>query len=81
MNTQAQSQKAKQTTLLYGFPKNTEITEKKVDVQEALSRVRPPLDAVTVTLEVYGVYALPESWKAKVVSYIFIHFSYLHFLG
>ena len=66
----AQSQKAKQTTLLYGFPKNTEITEKKVDVQEALTRVRAPIDAVTVTLEVYGAYALPSSWKSKIVSYI-----------
>ena len=72
MASQAQSQKARQTTLLYGFPKNTEITEKKVEVQEALSRTRQPIDAVTVTLEVYGAYALPGSWKAKIVSYTFI---------
>ena len=32
-------------TLLYGFPKNTEITEKKVDVADAMSRVRKPIDS------------------------------------
>lgn len=57
---------ANSATLLYGFPKNTEITEKKVDVEEALTRVRKPVDSVQVTLEVYGAYALPESWKAKI---------------
>jgi hypothetical protein len=33
------SAKQNQATLLYGFPKNTEITEKSVNVEEALSRV------------------------------------------
>ena len=53
-------------TLLYGFPKNTEITEKKVDVAEALTRVRKPIDGTQLTLKVFGVYALPEQWKAKI---------------
>ena len=57
---------ANSATLLYGFPKNTEITEKKVDAEEALTRVRRPVDSVLVTLEVYGAYALPDSWKAKI---------------
>ena len=53
-------------TLLYGFPKNTEITEKKVDVKEALLRVRKPIASTELTLKVYGMYALPETWKAKI---------------
>jgi hypothetical protein len=51
---------------LYGFPKNTEITEKKVDLDEALTRVRYPVASSELTLKVYGMYALPEAWKAKV---------------
>jgi len=53
-------------TLLYGFPKNTEITEKKVDVEEALTRVRNPVASTELTLKVFGMYALPETWKAKI---------------
>ena len=53
-------------TLLYGFPKNTEITEKKVDVKEALLRVRQPVASTELTLKVFGMYALPETWKAKI---------------
>lgn len=45
---------------------NTEIIEKKVDVDTALSRMRRPLDLTTVNVEVYGVYSLPEVWKQKI---------------
>ena len=47
---------------------NTEIVEKKVDIESALGKMRRPLDGTTVNVEVYGVYALPEAWKGKVVS-------------
>ena len=50
------------------FPRNTEIQTKPTDVHEALSRVRRPLDSTKMRLSVYGVYALPEAWKAKFVS-------------
>ena len=46
---------------------NTEIVEKKVDIENALSRVRRPLEATLVNLEVYGIYSLPETWKSKIV--------------
>lgn len=46
---------------------NTEIVEKKVDLEHALSRVRRPLESTTVNVEVYGVYSLPDTWKSKVV--------------
>ncbi len=52
-----------------GLSTNTEVVEKKVDVEQALSRVRRPLDATSLNLEVYGVYSLPDAWKAKVVSF------------
>ena len=45
---------------------NTEIIEKMVDVDTALSRMRRPLDLTTVNVEVYGVYSLPEVWKQKI---------------
>lgn len=64
-----QTDKDKQTQLLYGFAKNTEITEKKVDIEEALGRTKKPVVGVDITFEVYGCYALPESWKTKIVSY------------
>ena len=55
--------------LLYGFPRNTEITEKKVDVEDALSRLIMPGDSTELKIDVFGVYALPETWKSKIVSY------------
>lgn len=39
---------------------NIEIVEKKVDIENALSRMRRPLDSTTVNLEVYGVFSLPD---------------------
>jgi hypothetical protein len=45
---------------------NTEIIEKKVDIEQAISRMRRPLDLTSVNLEVYGVYSLPEAWKQKI---------------
>lgn len=39
---------------------NTEIVEKKVDVESAVSRMRRPLDLTTLTVDVYGIYALPD---------------------
>ena len=65
----ALSNKNKQSMLLYGFPRNTEITEKKVDVDDALSRLIMPGDATEMKIDVFGVYALPEAWKTKIVSY------------
>ena len=54
---------------------NTEIVEKKVDVENALSRMRRPLDLTEINVEVYGIYSLPDQWKHKVVScYNFINF-------
>lgn len=55
-------------TPLQNLSSNTEIVEKKVDIEQALSRVRRPLDSTTLNLEVYGVYSMPEHWKSKIVS-------------
>lgn len=33
-------------------------------------RFRRPLDSVSINLEVYGVYSLPEHWKNKHVRHI-----------
>lgn len=45
---------------------NTEVIEKKVDVEKALARMRRPLDLTTLNVEVYGVYSLPDLWKTKI---------------
>ena len=45
---------------------NTDVIEKKVDIESAISRMRRPLDLTSVSIEVYGVYSLPESWKQKI---------------
>lgn len=57
---------------LLGQVNNTEIVEKKVDVEQALSRLRKPLESTTLNIEVYGVYSLPDAWKSKIVSQFFI---------
>lgn len=45
---------------------NTEVIEKKVNVEQAISNMRRPLDLTTVNVEVYGVYSLPELWRQKI---------------
>lgn len=50
------------------FPRNTEVQTKPINIEDALSRVRRPLDMTKMTLSVMGVYALPESWKQKITT-------------
>ena len=54
------------SSILLKFPRNTEVQTKDINVDDALSRVRRPLDSTKLTLCVNGVFALPESWKAKI---------------
>ena len=54
------------SSILLKFPRNTEVQTKDINVEDALSRVRRPLDSTKLTLCVNGVFALPESWKAKI---------------
>jgi len=56
------------SSILLKFPRNTEVQTKEVNVEEALSRVRRPLDSTKVTLSVMGVFSLPEVWKQKIQS-------------
>ena len=48
------------------FPRNTEVQTKAINIEDALSRVRRPLDSTRLTLSVMGIYALPELWKQKI---------------
>ena len=54
------------SSILLKFPRNTEVQTKPINVEDALSRVRRPLDTTKMTLSVMGVYALPEPWKQKI---------------
>ena len=58
--------KQMESSIILKFPRNTEVQSKKIDITEALSRVRRPLDSTKLSLSVLGVYALPESWKQKI---------------
>ena len=60
------------SSILLKFPRNTEVQTKEVNVDEALSRARRPLDSTKITLSINGIYALPDAWKQKIqtVSYI-----------
>jgi len=51
------------STILLKFPRNTEtvITNAKtLDIKKALTRVQRPLEQTKVSLEVLGIYALPD---------------------
>lgn len=54
------------SSILLKFPRNTEVQTKDINIDNALSRVRRPLDSTKVTLGINGIYALPESWKQKI---------------
>ena len=45
---------------------NTEVIEKKVDIEQSISKMRRPLDLTTVNVEVYGLFSLPEVWRQKI---------------
>jgi len=54
------------SSILLKFPRNTEVQTKNINIEDALSKVRRPLDSTKVTLNINGVYALPETWKQKI---------------
>ena len=54
------------SSILLKFPRNTEVQTKAINIEDALSRVRRPLDSTRLTLSVMGIYALPELWKQKI---------------
>ena len=54
------------SSILLKFPRNTEVQTKAINIEDALSRVRRPLDSTKLTLSVMGIYALPELWKQKI---------------
>ena len=56
------------SSILLKFPRNTEVQTKDINIEDALSRVRRPLDSTKMTLSVMGVYALPEAWKQKIAT-------------
>jgi len=59
------------STILLKFPRNVETvtTNQDVyDVKDALSRIQRPLEKTKICLELYGIHALPESWKTAITS-------------
>jgi hypothetical protein len=56
-------------SILLRYPRNTEtvITNSKtLDVAHALTQVQRPLDSTKITVEVLGVFALPDPWKTAI---------------
>jgi hypothetical protein len=53
-------------TILLKYPRNTEtvVTNlKTLNRDQAISKLQRPLDSTRVTLEVLGIFSLPENWK------------------
>jgi len=56
---------------LLRYPRNTETVTtnaKTLNVQEALTKIQRPLDSTRVTVDVQGVFALPEAWKNAIAA-------------
>ena len=56
-------------SILLRYPRNTEtvITNSKaLNVSHALTQVQRPLDSTKLTVEIFGIYALPEQWKTAI---------------
>jgi len=50
-------------------PPSEPLTPKQTDPhldREILKRIVPPVESATVTVQVFGIFSLPESWKTKV---------------
>lgn len=56
------------SSILLKFPKNTEVKSESINISEALSRSKRPLDSTKLTMTVMGIYSLPEQWKSRFVS-------------
>jgi len=59
------------STILLKFPRNVETVTtnaESLNVRHALSRVNRPLGATKVTLEIEGLFALPETWKTAIAN-------------
>ena len=56
------------SSILLKFPKNTEVKIESINISEALSRSKRPLDSTKLTMTVMGIYSLPEQWKSRFVS-------------
>ena len=50
---------------LYARPEPSSLEFDKV-LQSILARTASPLTSTTVSVQVFGVFALPDAWKAKV---------------
>ncbi len=42
-------------------------TDPEKSFQALLDRTVPPLESATATVQVFGIYSLPEAWKTKVI--------------
>ena len=53
-------------SILLRYPRNTETVttnEKTLNIAKAIEKIQRPLDTTRVTMEVHGVFSLPEAWR------------------
>ena len=53
-------------SILLRYPRNTETVvtnAKTLNAQEALTKLQRPLDSTRVTVDVHGIFSLPEPWR------------------
>jgi len=68
-------------SILLRYPRNVETVvtnSKTLDVAHALTQVQKPLDQTRLTVEVMGVFSLPEAWKTAIQSNDPAEASYLY---
>lgn len=56
-------------SILLRYPRNTETVTtnaKTLNIQEALKKIHTPLPASRVTIDVKGIFSLPEVWKTAI---------------
>lgn len=53
-------------SILLRYPRNTETVTtnaKTLNIAQAIQKIQKPLEATKVTVEVKGIFSLPENWK------------------
>lgn len=53
-------------SILLRYPRNTETVttnEKTLNIGKAIEKIQRPLETTRVTVEVHGIFSLPEPWK------------------
>jgi len=57
---------ANNNSILLRYPRNTETVTtnaKTLNISQAIQKIQRPLDSTKITVDVVGIFSLPESWR------------------